>query len=130
MAEAKEAKRVVSLEDIKFNKDNAVLAAASCIPIVGVIVFFVEKKDLFVRYYAAQYGLLAVAGVALSIVLTVLGIIPVVNIIVGLLAACLSPILGIGSLVLIVLGAVKAYKGERYDVPVLSKYALELMSKY
>ncbi len=121
MAEVKEAKRVVSLEDIKFNKDNATMAVVACL--IGPIIFFTEKKDLFVRYYAAQYGILTVVSILGSIVL---GIIPVVNFI----FACVSPILGIGLTILVVLGAVKAYKGERYDVPMISKYALELMSKY
>ncbi|HRI05959.1 MAG TPA: DUF4870 domain-containing protein [Candidatus Dojkabacteria bacterium] len=127
---AKEAVRQVSLNDIKFNKDNAVMAAVSCIPIVGAVVFFIEKKDLFVRYYAAQYGLLFVAGLALSVVAMVLSMIPVINVVFGIVSLCLTPIVAIGSLVLVIMGAMKAYKGERYDVPVLSKYALEVMSKF
>lgn len=127
---AKEAVRQVSLNDIKFNKDNAMMAAVSCIPVVGAVVFFIEKKDLFVRYYAAQYGLLFVAGLAFSVVSVILGMIPVINVIFGILSICLSPILIIGSFVLVIMGAMKAYKGERYDVPVLSKYALQIMSKF
>ncbi len=127
---AKEAVRQVSLNDIKFNKDNALMAAVSCIPIVGLVMFFVERKDLFVRYYAAQFALLFVAGLAFGLVTGVLGAIPVINVIVGLLSLCLIPIVSLGSFVLVIVGAMKAYKGERFDVPVLSKYALEIMNRF
>ena len=123
VASTKSAQRVVSLGDIKFNKDNAVLAALSCIPIVGAVVFFVERKDLFVRYYAAQYGLL----ILLIPVEMVLAVIPIIGWIIGL---CLLPLAGLGILILVILGALKAYKGERFDVPVLSEWALKLMSMY
>lgn len=124
MAEVKvkEATRQVSLDDIKFNKDNALMAALSCIPLIGAVVFFVEKKDLFVRYYAAQFGLLLFVGV----VMMILGLVPVVN----LIMACLSPLIGLGLFILVVVGAMRAYKGERFDIPVLSTYALMLMNRF
>ncbi|MBI2356833.1 DUF4870 domain-containing protein [Candidatus Dojkabacteria bacterium] len=127
---AKEAVRQVSLSDIKFNKDNALMAALSCIPVVGAVVFFIEKKDYFVRYYAAQFGLLFVVGLGLAAVVAVLGMIPVINVLVGIVGLCLTPVVGLGSLVLVIVGAMKAYKGERFDIPVLSKYALQMMNKF
>jgi hypothetical protein len=48
MAEEKKAKKVYSLNEIKFNEKNKVMAMLSCIPIVGLVMLFVEKKDLFV----------------------------------------------------------------------------------
>lgn len=108
----KEAKRVVTLEDIKFNKENAILAAVACIPIVAVVLFFVEKKDLFVRYYAAQFLIITVALLILSIVV------------------CIAPIVNLAGLILTILAALKAYKGERWDIPTVSKWALELINKY
>ncbi len=129
-ATPKKATRVVSVNDISFNKENALMAALSCIPIVGAVVFFVEKKDLFVRYFAAQYGLLGLVWLAITVVLPLLSVIPVIGWIIGILLVCITPVLGLGTLVLVILGAMKAYKGERYDVPLLSKYALQLMSKF
>lgn len=120
-SEAKEAKRVVTLEDIKFKEENAMLAAASCIPLVGAIVFFIEKDDLFVKYYAAQFGVLFVGG----LIYGALAIIPVINII----AACLSPLVGLASFILMIVAAMKAYKGERFDIPVLSGLALKAMNQ-
>jgi uncharacterized membrane protein len=129
MAEVKNAQRQVSLSDIRFNKDNALMAAISCIPLVGAVVFFVEKKDLFVRYYAAQYGLLFVVGLALGVLSGFIGLIPVINIIYALVAVCISPLLGLGGFILVIVGALRAYKGERFDIPVLSGWALRLMSQ-
>lgn len=118
-ATKKEAVRQVSFEDIKFNKENALMAALSCIPVVGAIVFFVEKKDLFVRYYAAQFGLLL-----LVFPLTfVLGVIPV-------LGWCMIPLINLAVFVGVVVGALKAYKGERFDMPLVSGWALKLMSQF
>lgn len=130
MAQVKNAQRQVSLADIKFNKENALMAAISCIPIVGAIVFFIEKKDLFVRYFAAQYGLLFVVGLALGVLSGFIGLIPVINILYALVAVCVSPLLGLAGLILVVVGALKAYKGERFDIPVLSDWALKLMSQF
>jgi uncharacterized membrane protein len=129
MAEVKNAQRQVSLSDITFNKDNALMAAISCIPLVGAVVFFVEKKDLFVRYYAAQYGLLFVVGLALGVLSAFIGLIPVINIIYALVAVCVSPLIGLGGFILVIVGALRAYKGERFDIPVLSGWALRLMSQ-
>lgn len=125
----KEATRVVELTDIKFKEENALLAAASCIPLVGAIVFFIEKDDLFVRYYAAQFGVLFVLGLALGIIMPILAVIPVINIIVGLVAVCLTPLLGLGTFILMIVAGMKAYKGERFDIPVLSGLALKVMNK-
>jgi uncharacterized membrane protein len=129
MAEVKRAQRQISLNDITFNKENALMAAVSCIPIVGAVVFFVEKKDLFVRYYAAQYGLLFVAGLALGVLSGFIGLIPVINILYALVAVCISPLLGLAGFILVIMGALKAYKGERFDIPVISGWALRLMSQ-
>lgn len=113
MAESvKEAKRVISLEDIKFNKENAVLAAVACIPVVAVVLFFVEKKDLFVRYYAAQFAVVTLCLIVLSFIV------------------CIAPFVNLVGLVLTIMGALKAYKGERWDLPNVSKYALDIMNKY
>lgn len=109
MASEKEAKRVVTLEDIKFNEENKTMAALSCIPIVGLIMFFVEKDDLFVRYHAAQFALLGLT--------TFFSIIP-----------CLAPFIMLGITIAVVIGIVKTLKGERFDVPVVTGLALNLMN--
>lgn len=110
MSEVKEAKRVISKEDIKFNESNKAMAIASCIPLVGLILFFVEKEDMYVRYMGMQFAML-------GIVSAVLGVIP-----------CLNLIVFIALVAAIVVGMVKASKGERLDLPVLSDFTLKLMN--
>ena len=107
----KEANRVVSLNDIKFNKDNALLAAVACIPGISIIIFFVEKKDLFVRYHAAQYSILCL--------LYLVAWIPVIG-----------WILPFVILVVSIVGIVKTYKGDRFDLPAVSGWALSLMNRF
>ncbi|MDD4381871.1 MAG: hypothetical protein PHE21_00810 [Candidatus Dojkabacteria bacterium] len=109
MAEEKKAKKVYTLEEIKYNEANKAMAILACIPIVGLILMFVEKNDNFVRYMGAQFTLVGAVEIILLWI-------PFVNFIVGPLA-----------LVLIIVGMVKAAKGERFDVPLLSDLALKMM---
>ena len=109
MAEEKKAKKVYTLEEIKFTEANKVMAIVSCIPLVGLILMFVEKDDLFVKYHGAQFTLVGV--------LQFLAWVPII----GWLMALLS-------LVLIVVGMIKCSKGERFDIPVLSGLGLKLMA--
>ncbi len=109
MAEEKKAKKVYSLEEIKFDEKNKTMAVISCIPIVGLIMMFVEKEDLFVRYHATQF--------AFFNLIFLVGWFPFIGWLVSLLA-----------LVAFVMGLVKTSKGERFDMPVLSDLALKVMS--
>ncbi len=109
MAEEKKAKKVYTLEEIKYNEANKAMAILACIPIVGLILMFVEKDDNFVRYMGAQFTLVGAVEIVLMWI-------PFVNFIVAPLA-----------LVLIIVGMVKAAKGERFDVPLLSGLALKMM---
>jgi uncharacterized membrane protein len=84
--------------------------------LIGLILLFVEKNDQFVRYMGAQFAL--VGAIQL-----VLGIIP-------LIGWVLSVPLMIIVWILIIVGMVKASKGERFDVPMVSGWALKLMSKF
>jgi uncharacterized membrane protein len=102
MAEEKKAKKVYTLEEIKFNEANKTMAIVACIPLVGLILMFTEKEDQFVRYMGAQYTVLA--GIQL-----------------------IAPLLSILSIVLIIVGMVKVSQGERFDIPMLSGWALKLM---
>ena len=60
MAEEKKAKKVYTLDGIKYNSKNQWMAVLACIPIVGLILMLVEKEDDFVRYMGAQYALVGV----------------------------------------------------------------------
>ncbi len=114
MAEEKKAKKVYTLEEIKFNEANKTTAILACIPIVGLVLLLTEKDDLFVKYNGAQYTIL----VAIELVVS---LIPVIG-------WTISEILSIVVLVLIIMGIVKISKGERFDIPMISDWALKLMA--
>lgn len=117
----KSAKKVYSLEDIQFNEANKTMAILACIPIVGLVLLFTEKDDKFVRYMGAQFTV----GAAVSIALSVLVVIPILGILIGIVSWLFSMAL----FVMMIVAMVKASKGERFDVPVISKFALKLMAK-
>jgi uncharacterized membrane protein len=112
MAEEKQAKKVFTLEEIRFNEENKVMAILACFPLIGLILLFVEKNDQFVRYMGAQFAILGVASF-------VIALIPII----GWLLA--GPIMWI----LVIVGMLKAAKGERFDIPMVSGWALTLMGK-
>ncbi len=94
------------------SQDSKLKAAVACISIVGLILYFIEKEDNRVRFYASQGILIGVAGLLLSWV-------PVVNVFVGLI-----------ELVLIIMTAVKAYTtDEYYKLPLLGDWAEQLAAK-
>ena len=109
MAEEKKAKKVFTLGEIKYNEKNQWMGVIACIPIVGLILMFVEKDDNFVRYLGAEFTLVGI--------LEFFSWIPVIG-----------WLIGIASFVVIVIGMVKAYRGERFDIPGLSDLALKLLS--
>jgi uncharacterized membrane protein len=113
MAEEKQAKKVFTLEEIKFNEANKVMAIVACIPLVGLILMFVEKDDNFVRYIGAQYTILGAIQL-------LIGFIPVIG-------WAIVPFLSLIIFVLVVVGMVKASQGERFDIPMVSDWALKLM---
>ncbi|OGB63738.1 hypothetical protein A2X44_05060 [candidate division CPR3 bacterium GWF2_35_18] len=87
-------------------------AAVACIPIVGLILYFIEKDDQRVRFYAAQGILVGILGI-------VLGVIPFVNFIAWL-----------AELVLIIVTALKAYQtDENYKLPILGDWAEKWAAK-
>jgi uncharacterized membrane protein len=114
MDEEKKAKKIYTLEEIKFNPENLTMSVVACIPFVGLVLMFVEKKDLFVRYHATQFAFLN--GIYIIALIPILG-------------ALLFGILGLVSMVLFVLGLIKTSKGERFDIPFLSDWALKVMSE-
>ncbi len=114
MAEEKKAKKVYTLEEIRFNEANKTTAILACIPVVGLVLLFTEKDDLFVRYNGAQYTLLTCIELILSIL-------PVIG-------WTLSSLASIVVLVLIIMGIVRTSNGERFDIPGLSDLALKLMA--
>ena len=110
----KKAKKVYTLDEIKYNPQNSTMTIIACIPIVGLILMFVEKKDLFIRYHATQF--------AFFNIVYFIGFVPLIG---DTIAGFLSMIF----FVLFVIGLLKVTKGERFDIPYLSDLALKLMGE-
>ncbi|MWV41255.1 DUF4870 domain-containing protein [Natrialba sp. INN-245] len=96
-------------------------------PITGILFFVLEDKNTFVRFHAAQsmivFGALIAIQVAIMIAQVVLETIPfigwVLSFVVGLFTMLLMPI----AFVLWLLLLLKAYKGERFSLPLLGGIA-------
>ncbi len=120
---AEQKSQTSSTRDIRFNEENKVKAILACIPIVGLILLFVEKEDQFVRYYGALYTMVGIVGLILSFIMMIIGVVPII----GWILACLSPLVSLAILILIVIGMVKANNGEKFELPMLTDYAFKLM---
>jgi len=107
---AKSAEKVYTLDDIQFNEANKTMAILACIPIIGLVLLFTEKDDKFVRYNGAQSVLLALGFVV--------GVIPIIG---WLFAFAVS--------IALLIMFIKALSGQRFDVPVISGWALKLIAK-
>jgi len=86
------------------NKDNNITAALSYISILSVIIYILKKDNEYIAFHSKQ-GM----------------------VIFGLSLVGMIPFLGwpiwIISVILMVIGATKAYKGEKYKIPVISEFA-------
>ena len=84
--------------------DSNILAAVSYLWVVSVIMYIIKKDDEFVQFHAKQGIVLFVASL--------FGIIPV-----------FGWILSVVAFVFAVIGAAKAYTGEKYRLPVVANLA-------
>ncbi len=88
-------------------------------PIGALIIFFMEKRNLFVRFHAMQSLILGGGLIALWIIVRVLAFIPLVGVIVG----CLYFLVVLASLVLYIFLMVRAFQGKMFKLPVIGDYA-------
>lgn len=122
-----------------------IAAALSYFWIVGLIFFFIEKENRFVRFHAMQSVLYGVLWTVVVIVLVVVNVViaiiagvaagaagdagAIVGLIVWLLALLIwlvIPLVYIGTLVL---AAVKAYQGKTFRLPIIGKMAENIANK-
>ena len=105
MAEEKKAKKVITLEDIRYDESNKGMAILSMFPffILNIIIYFIEKEDDFVRYNAVQFGILS----AIFSVVWVFTWIP---------------------LILFIVAVIKLQSKERFDIPLISDLAIKIMN--
>ncbi len=85
----------------------------------GLIFLFAEKENSYVRFHALQS---LVAFGVLHIAATVIWIIPI-------LGGIVSVLISIGMFILWIVMMVKAYKGERYKLPVVGDFVEQQLGK-
>jgi uncharacterized membrane protein len=107
--------------------DKTAMLILSYLGLLALIPLLVEKDDKNVQWHAKHGLVLFAAAFILSIVLWVLtGVItmvPGLGCLVGLISFFAGMGLWVGYLIVIVMGIMKALKGERFMVPGVSEYA-------
>ena len=87
--------------------------------ITGILFLVLEKDNKFVRFHAMQ----SIATFLIIFVISmVIGFIPVIG-------WLLSPLIGLVALILWLLLMFKAYKGEKYKLPIAGDFAEQQVSK-
>jgi uncharacterized membrane protein len=97
--------------------------------IYSIIVLVTDKTNRLPRFHAFQSIFLTVAMIVIMIPLYIIMFIGVfidagigVPLISGIMSLLMG-VIGIGSLVFVILAAVKAYNGEFYKIPVIGNFA-------
>ena len=110
-------------------------ATLAYIPIVGLILFIIEKEDNYVRYHSMQSILLNVAELIVWIVLMILGAIlnppTIASLVYGYwgFTAILGMIIWIAWLAVTIYCMMKAYKGAWFKLPVIGNIAMNIINK-
>ena len=125
--------------------DPKIAAALSYIWIVGLVFFFIEKEDRFVRFHALQSIIFGIANMIIMGVLAVLAVILTfafsiggaivgggLGMIVHLLVWVIWLIfwvIGLAMLIGLILAAVKAYQGQKFKLPIIGNMAENMVNK-
>jgi uncharacterized membrane protein len=105
-----------------------IAAALACIPLVGGLIFwFLEKHDNFVRFYAMQSIIFGAAWLLFNIisrvVFDIFGSIPALGTVLVFLWAIIQALVHLGFLVIMVIAMIKAFSGSRWDIPYIGPMA-------
>ncbi|HEV2828548.1 MAG TPA: DUF4870 domain-containing protein [Pyrinomonadaceae bacterium] len=125
--------------------DPKIAAALSYIWIVGLVFFFIEKENRFVRFHALQS---IIFGIANMVIMTVLAVFAVIltfafgiggAIVGGALGSLVSLLvwlvwlifwlLGLVFLIGLIFAAVKAYQGQKFKLPIIGNMAEKIVDK-
>jgi len=99
----------------------AVLIAYLFSWIGGLVIYLIEKENKFVKYHAMQALVLGIFEVACIVVISViLGFIPYIG---WFLFSWLGYVLAGVAWIFGIIAIIKAFKGETYRIPVISKLA-------
>ena len=105
-----------------------IAAALACIPLVGGLIFwFLEKHDNFVRFYAMQSiifgGAWVLFWIVYSIAFAILSPIPAVGLVFRILLWAVWLVVGVAFLVVMIIAMIKAFSGSRWDIPYVGPMA-------
>ncbi|MGH9929456.1 MAG: DUF4870 domain-containing protein [Pyrinomonadaceae bacterium] len=125
--------------------DPKVAGALSYIWIVGLIFFFIEKENRFVRFHALQS---IIFGIANSVIMSVLAVVAIILTFafgiggaivgggIGMLVQMLVWLvwlifwlLALVFLIGLVFAAVKAYQGQKFKLPIIGNMAEKIIEK-
>src|SRR5689334_25157143 len=95
------------------------LAYITIIPAIIFLVMEPYNRNRFVRFHSFQNIFFCVACIALGIVMSIIGMIPMV----GLITLVIWPLIGLGLLVVWVILLLKAYQGQMFKLPVIGDLA-------
>jgi uncharacterized membrane protein len=122
-----------------------IAAALSYIWIVGLIFFFIEKENRFIRFHAMQSVLYGILWVVVIIALTIVNIVIAVAVgiaagaagdaggifgmLVGLISMVIWLVIPLAYLATLILAAVKAYQGKTWKIPFIGNMAEKIANK-
>jgi len=93
----------------------------------GVVFYFIEKRNAFVRFHALQSAYLGALAVAISlllpILLTILAAIPIIGWIVAIIIGIMIPVATIVYVVVWLIAVVQAFLGKEWEIPWIGKLA-------
>jgi uncharacterized membrane protein len=91
----------------------------------GIVFYFIEKKDLFVRHWAIQAIFFGAAwtgaALAISILREMISPLPGIGLVFRLLFPLLWAVVWLGGGILWILGIIKAFLGQKWEYPFISQ---------
>jgi uncharacterized membrane protein len=96
----------------------------------GIVIFFLERKNRFARFCAAQSILLFGSIAIILAVLHILTLIPLIGAILGLLFGPISLVLEFLMVVSWIVLTITAYLGKKIKLPFFGDYAESLVSRF
>ena len=125
--------------------DPKVAGALSYIWVIGLVFFFIEKDNRFIRFHAAQSLIFGIVNTVLLTVLVVVAVFltfafgiggaivgGIAGTIISLLVWIVWALFWLLALILIVglvFAAVKAYQGQMFKLPIIGNFAEKLANK-
>ncbi len=94
------------------------MAAISYLGILCLIPLIFAKDSAFAQYHAKQGVILAIVGIILQLVSDVLWNVP--------FGGALVTIVGLVLFVVSIMGIVKAFRGEKFEIPYMSEWAAKI----